>query len=161
MTEADAPVSSVMPCAAEAGARSMRPPVPASVTDAGVTPAEVPAAKASERTRKLRSRLLVIAAAAAESRWKRTALAWPGNTVEVAVPARSVDQLASPADQFVPVAPCQKRSPETSEPVVSVTAPLVAASVSEAKPPGVAPSNQSPAPRTPEVSPPSTAETSV
>ena len=106
-TEAEAPASSVMPADAEAGKRSSRPPPLVSVTVPGVTPADVPGAKASERTRNGRSRLVVIAAAAAESRWMRTALPWPGRTVEAVVPARSVDQLARPADQFEPLAPCQ------------------------------------------------------
>ena len=107
MTEAEAPVSSVIPAAAEAGKRSSRPPPLVNVTVPGVTPAEEPGAKASERTRNGRSRFVVIAAAAAESRWMRTVLPWPGRTVEAVVPARSLDQLERPADQFEPLAPCQ------------------------------------------------------
>ena len=73
-TEAEAPAAKVMPSVAEAGKRSSRPPALVSVTEDGVTPADVPAAKVSERTRNGRSRFVVIAAAATESRWMRTSL---------------------------------------------------------------------------------------
>ena len=50
-TEAEAPAAKMMPSVAEAGKRSSRPPPLVIVTDDGVTPADVPAAKVNERTR--------------------------------------------------------------------------------------------------------------